>query len=393
MVSLLEGLQEFFEENEEYSQFQRALLAVHLQRICVPLLYALGFFTIGYLLIAGQVGAFFFPSREEFLFNQWRFIVSVLMVWMILVLSVSRSFRRKYHWAFTAVYLPAVFFSGYYLPQLTEPNAAVMYVLYLMPFFTLVLPGGLRERTLVTFGSYMSFLGIYLARGWDMNLYVGVGLIMGCSVFISIIVGHFAVYRMNRSNFFQSRELEEKKIRIEELAMFDQLTGLYERHELDKRLEEEYDRARRHEQKFSVLMIDLDDFKEINDTYGHDVGDTVLERVGTILEEVVENELRSSDVAGRYGGEEFCIMLPTADQGGAKNVAERIRKNLRDVRFDTGEGDTFQVTCSIGVAELNQGVHTPEELVQRADEALYAAKEAGRDQVKIYSELGTESDS
>jgi diguanylate cyclase (GGDEF)-like protein len=196
---------------------------------------------------------------------------------------------------------------------------------------------------------------------------------------------------MNRTNFFQSRELKKKKARIEELAMFDQLTGLYERHELDKRLKEEYDRARRQEESFSVQMIDLDNFKEINDTYGHDVGDEVLETMGTILEDVVENKLRSSDVAGRYGGEEFCIMLPTADQGGAVSVAERVREDLRDTRFDSDDGETFQVTCSIGVAELTPDVHDPEQLVRRADQALYEAKESGRDQVKLYSEITSES--
>ncbi len=387
MVSFLEQLQEFFEKDEEYTRFQRALLAVHLQRICIPFMYALGISMVVYLLIAGQVGSFFFPSHEESLFDQWRFIISGLMIWMILAITFSRTARREYHWAFSAAFLPAAFFCGYYLPQITQPNASITYILYLVPFFTMVLPGGLRERILVTLGSYLSFPGIYLARGWDPELYIGVGLVMGSCVMISVIVGHFAVYRMNRTNFFQSRQLEKQKERIEELAMFDQLTGLYERHELDKRLEEEYDRARRHERNFSVLMIDLDDFKEINDTYGHDVGDTVLERVGTILENVIENELRSSDMAGRYGGEEFCIMLPTADQGGAKNVAERIRKNLREIRFDTNDGDTFQVTCSVGVAELTQEVHTPEHLVQRADRALYAAKEGGRDQVKLFSDI------
>ena len=368
MRSLFESVQSFFEFDEDLSSFQRSLLAVHLQRICVPFLYALGIFTLAYLLVVGQLGSFFFSETEGALFNQWRVIVSVLMGWMILTLMTSRFFRRCYHWAFTSVYLPAAFFSGYYLVQITDPNASVMYVLYLVPFFTLVLPGSLRERILATFGAFLIFPGIYLARGWEPLLFVGTGLVLGSCVFISIIVGHFAIYRMNRTNFFQGRQLEKQKARIEELAMFDQLTGLYERHELDKRLEEEYDRARRQEQKFSVLMVDLDHFKKINDTYGHDVGDTVLETVGTILEDVVENELRSSDVAGRYGGEEFCIMLPAADQGGALNVAERIRQNLRDVEFEANDGETFRVTCSIGVAELTQEVHNPEQLVKRADQ-------------------------
>lgn len=351
------------------------------------MLYGLGLFTVAYLLVAGQIGMFVFPQPELSIFNQWRFIVSALMIWMIAGITFSKSMRRNYHFSFTAAYLPATFFSGFYLSQITEPNHGVMYILYLVPLFTLVLPGELLERTLATFGAFLILPGIMVARGWDPLLITSTGLVLGSSIFISIIVGHFAIYRMNRINFIQSRELEKQKSRIEELAMFDQLTGLYERHEMDKRLEEEYDRARRYEQKFSVLMIDLDHFKEINDTYGHAMGDTVLETVGNILEDVAENQLRSSDVAGRYGGEEFCIMLPTADRGGARNVAERIRKNLKETDFRTDDGESFQVTCSIGVAELTTDVHEPELLVQRADQALYEAKETGRDQVKLYADL------
>lgn len=375
--------------NREFSstEFQEALLAVHLRKICVSLLYALGFFTIFYLLVVGEAGRYLFPVEEWTLFTLWRWTVSFLMAWMIVAITVSRVMRRNYHCAFTFTYLPAAFFTGFYLSQVTYPGYAVSYIIYLVPLFTLVLPGGFRERTLATVGSFLIVPGIYLARGFDPYYFLAVSLVLGSCVLISVLVGHFAVYRMNRINFFRSRTMEKQKSRIEELARFDQLTGLYERHELEKRLESEYNRARREERNFSVLMVDLDHFKEINDTYGHAVGDDVLEEFGEIINEITENQLRSSDVAGRYGGEEFCIILPTAGPGSARSVANRIREELKGTEFESETGETFRVTCSIGAAELTPDVHDPEELVKRADRALYEAKETGRDQVLVYSTL------
>lgn len=387
MVLSLKKLRNFLRPDRSLSDFQHALLAVHLQRICVPLLYALGVFAIFYLLVIGQVGRFVMPPEEWRLFTEWQWVVGGFMGWMILAISISRTVRRYYHFAFSAAYLPAVFFSGFYLPQIAYPNYAVSYILYLVPLFTLVLPGAFRERLLATTGAFLVLPGVYLALGWEPMYLLALILVLGSCIMISVLVGHFAVYRMNRINFFQSRALNKQKSRIEELAMFDQLTGLYERHELEKRLEEEYDRARRQEQSFSVLMIDLDHFKDVNDTYGHDMGDEVLEVFGEIIGEVTENQLRSSDVAGRYGGEEFCIMLPTAGPGGARSVAHRIRETLKETTFETETGESFEVTCSIGAAELTSGVHDPEELVKRADRALYEAKEDGRDRVRVFSEI------
>ncbi|MFB6347542.1 MAG: GGDEF domain-containing protein [bacterium] len=389
MSSFLDFASEKLSYSNSLSSFQQALLAVHLQRICVPLLYALGLFAIFYCVVIGQAGSLIMSSRDWGSFNAWRWTVSALMTLMVTAIYFSRTIRRRYHWAFTMAYLPAAFVSGYFLSGVAVGNHAVMYILYLVPFFTLVLPGALMERVLATVGSFVMLPGIYLARGWDPIFFTGITLVLGSIVIISILVGHFAIYRLNRINFFQSRELHRTKNRIEELAMFDQLTGLYERHELDKRIEQEYDRARRTQNEFSVLMVDLDHFKDVNDNYGHDMGDTVLETFGEIIGDVTEDKLRSSDVAGRYGGEEFCIMLPTADQGGASTVAERIRKELKSRTFETDDGETFSVTCSIGAAELTPDIHDPEDLVKKADQALYEAKESGRDQVCIYSELET----
>ena len=143
------------------------------------------------------------------------------------------------------------------------------------------------------------------------------------------------------------------------------------------RLEPELARARRYRHKVSVLMIDLDWFKKINDTRGHLVGDTVLRKLGDILRQ----EARSVDIVARYGGEEFTVILPDTDLEGGTIFAERLRG--RAEKFDFSEvGDPLFTTISIGVATLDEDEEvSAEAMIQRADSALYRAKQSGRNKV------------
>ena len=159
----------------------------------------------------------------------------------------------------------------------------------------------------------------------------------------------------------------------------DPLTGLYNRRYLQEMLEREVRRAIRSEQSLGVLMVDLDHFKNFNDTYGHEAGDAVLREAGSFL----LRSVRAEDFVCRYGGEEFVVVLPTADLRAAENRADRIRSKLRDLVIMHDGRSLGLITASIGVAALPTHGTNEHELLQAADAALYRAKREGRDRVVV----------
>lgn len=178
----------------------------------------------------------------------------------------------------------------------------------------------------------------------------------------------------------QSRtaELEQLNQRLQQLSETDQLTGLANRRFLEQRLQQEWARAQRSGDAVAFLLIDVDHFKQVNDRYGHPVGDQCLKQVA----EVLSSGLRvASDVAARYGGEEFSLLLPQTDISGAQVVAERIRQQVEACELDAN-GAPFKVTISVGVCAANPGVNnTIAQLIKQADDALYQSKQSGRNRV------------
>jgi diguanylate cyclase (GGDEF)-like protein len=171
---------------------------------------------------------------------------------------------------------------------------------------------------------------------------------------------------------FSRQRLHERLDKLTQLATVDPVTGLFNRRYLETRLEAEVERARRQGQDLALLLIDIDDFKRVNDTRGHLEGDRILRDVADLLRAGV----RIFDVCARYGGEEFVIVMPAASATVAQQVAERIR--LRVERSFTN--DSPAVTVSVGVGMLEHS-HTADELVDVADHALIAAKKAGKNLV------------
>jgi diguanylate cyclase (GGDEF)-like protein len=174
----------------------------------------------------------------------------------------------------------------------------------------------------------------------------------------------------------RTRELEAANRALDQLAHSDPLTGLLNRRGLDAYLDRQMAAARRMRRPLSLLMVDADHFKRVNDQFGHDIGDDVLRMLGRHLRE----RLRESDVAARYGGEEFVVVLPETDAEGAMCLAESLRKSIamqRDARYGS-------ITVSMGMAALHSAEDTPSDLLRRADAALYAAKASGRNRVSRY---------
>lgn len=161
----------------------------------------------------------------------------------------------------------------------------------------------------------------------------------------------------------------------------DGLTKLFNRHYFDKLLEQTYYSARRYNNDVSLLFLDIDNFKEINDTFGHAYGDTVLVQVA----DIIAQQKRDSDIAARYGGEEFVVLMPHTESIHGYTLAERIRRNIEEVFVNHGQWST-SVTISGGLASYPQNCSTTSELVQKADSALYLAKGAGKNCISLYKQ-------
>lgn len=167
---------------------------------------------------------------------------------------------------------------------------------------------------------------------------------------------------------------------VEILAETDPLTGLFNRRQFFSLAQTEFARARRYGRCLAILMVDVDHFKRVNDVYGHPVGDQVLVEIARCC----VRETRSADVRGRYGGEEFVILMPEADKAGAVHVAERLRRGIMELCV-VARDETLKITASLGIAILDDATPNLEALLGQSDQALYLAKESGRNRVCVFN--------
>lgn len=171
-----------------------------------------------------------------------------------------------------------------------------------------------------------------------------------------------------------AKEQTERKVK----ELKDPLTNLFNRRFFDQEIVLEVARAIRQKEPLSLIMLDVDDFKKINDTHGHPAGDEVLR----VLGKLINDNVRKGDVAARYGGEEIAILLPNTQQEGAEELAERLLKEVHNAKVVVGEKQ-ISFTASIGIGDFRKDM-TAEKLVENADAALYQAKEKGKDRIEIY---------
>jgi len=183
----------------------------------------------------------------------------------------------------------------------------------------------------------------------------------------------------------ESRILMDK---LRDTSLKDGMTGLYNRRFLEEFIDKVMHQALREKETYSVLMLDVDWFKMVNDTYGHDVGDKVIVEIGTLL----RNSIRESDLAIRYGGEEFVVMLHNATKDGTMKIAKGIHEKFASLVFDVGNGENIQKTLSIGIANFPTDGDTIWKSIKLADTALYVAKTTGRNKIVLYSSEMSESD-
>lgn len=180
----------------------------------------------------------------------------------------------------------------------------------------------------------------------------------------------------------RTRELTETNLKLAQLAIRDPHTHLYNCHYLKERLTEEVQRSRRYNTPLVCILIDIDNAKSINECWGHDVGDDVIIRLASVLNEAV----RDTDTLARLSGQRFCILLTACSEESAKNFLERLQDDISELEF-IAEGQTFQITCSMGLAILNDTIKDVDSLLSSAEKALYFAKDAGRNCLVSYSDL------
>ncbi|MBI3353473.1 MAG: diguanylate cyclase [Nitrospirae bacterium] len=227
-----------------------------------------------------------------------------------------------------------------------------------------------------------------------------IGSLLGVPLILKnkVIGGLFAVDKEGEKTFTQEDEdillmlalqsaaaIENARLYANtvKLATTDSLTGLTNRRVFMEELTKEAARSSRYHRSFSLLMIDIDHFKWVNDTHGHQSGDAVLRSMGGIL----KDQLRVVDLVARYGGEEFAILLPETDASGVKLVGDRLRRAIAQTIFLLPDGKEIGLTVSIGIASFPLCARIPSELIKGADQALYVSKEAGRNQVHLYSDV------
>jgi diguanylate cyclase (GGDEF)-like protein len=189
--------------------------------------------------------------------------------------------------------------------------------------------------------------------------------------------GHDELGRLASVFNTMAAELDKGHQALQEASIRDSLTGLCNRREFDRRLRDELERCERYRHPLSLLMLDLDHFKAINDRYGHPVGDKVLREVA----DIVKHALRASDEVARHGGEEFAVILPETDKFVAGVLAQRIREVVATHAFSGDGTRSLSVTVSIGLAGFPNDAKSGEGLIAAADSALYDAKRAGRNRV------------
>lgn len=188
----------------------------------------------------------------------------------------------------------------------------------------------------------------------------------------------FTLFDVTDTSIYQT-QLKKMMAELELSNNLDGLTKLYNRRYVENTLSREYSRALRHNHPFSVILADIDHFKQVNDKYGHLVGDEVLRATSKRLKDC----MRTFDVVGRYGGEEFMILLPETGIEGAKQFAERLRHTIAKDPMRAGE-DSLSITISLGITEVNHRIKIYEDLINEADKALYFSKAAGRNRATVF---------
>ena len=333
--------------------------------------------TFAYIAGLAVLMSIFLTFDSQYLQNPWliAFLSSVCLMWPHIAFQWAKLATHTKHAVTYSLLFDAVFV-GLWMPLISFE---------LIPcavFFTTIMvnhisAGGLKlfVRGLISMFIAISFSSLLVnpILRFESNLTV----ILACIPMITVYPMLMAAI-----NYKLTQALVGKQEQLIHLSRHDGLTGVFSRHYWEQRLLEEFKRCQRSGEEACVLMVDIDNFKMINDTYGHLAGDRVLKEFGGLLQ-----NLRSSDITGRYGGEEFAILLPSSDLKKSLQVAERLRRDIEQTTFEVVK----TCTVSIGVAPLNAQYNDAYKWLDQADKALYKAKTTGRNRVCTNKDIAVAS--
>lgn len=306
------------------------------------------------------------------LFTAWRVVFLVTSVLGGLAMWRITSHRRSPYASALAMLLGFTGFTYVLFGFLGGPERPWLHTGMMFPLITMLFIVPVLTRLALSFGTAVVVLGAsfglhpsYLQAPFVLNLF---GMTFGIAL-LGTMMGH-AFYELLRRNFVQRRELTR-------LAYVDSLTGVANRARFLALAEREVSRAQRYARPLSLLVLDVDHFKRINDSFGHVAGDAALRELGGAL----ARSVRASDLVGRLGGEEFGVVLPEADARAAGELAERLRMSVHGVAVPSESGPTT-MSVTIGASQLSSAEGLRELLI-RADRALYQGKRDGRDRVVV----------
>jgi diguanylate cyclase (GGDEF)-like protein len=246
--------------------------------------------------------------------------------------------------------------------------------------------GSLRNQWLFMSGliflfiaSYVGYITLLWGKHADwIELYIP-GIFLFGAIFVWLTI------RLSLKTSIDQRRF----VLLEAENITDPLTKVYNRRYLDRRLDEEVERSKRYSLKLSVLMLDIDHFKQVNDKYGHQAGDVTLSSLASLL----KNSIRDLDIIARFGGEEFLVICTNTAIDEATQLAERLRQLVESYQINihdgSGHNQTIQISVSIGAAEFNTIFDSKDKLIQASDQALYRAKEEGRNRVIVANTGGS----
>ncbi|ACM18667.1 diguanylate cyclase [Geotalea daltonii FRC-32] len=379
-----------FRDRDLEKEFRKANYEKNLPQIRVCL-------ALGFLLYAsfGILDHWIIPDIEQFAWTVRYYIVCPLLVGVFFLAYSEIRYQYMYPLMVLAGFVAGVGIIAMILGA-GAPGCFLYYVgllLCLMFYYTFFRLPFLAATVL----SWTIFLLYEVLVIWTKSIPLPI-LTNNTFFFIAFnITGMSASYsieRYMRQDFLQRRKIREQTENLkkalldveksrheaEEMAKLDPLTSLYNRRHFFSIAERELARYRRYRHSLSIIMIDLDHFKRVNDTYGHFIGDQVLQALAAAIDKL----MRKADTPCRYGGEEFAILMPETDLAAAQNLGRRIKDAIESTEIDTRKGP-IKVTLSMGIASLDGAEDACiEQLVERADHALYQAKYSGRSLIRIW---------
>lgn len=335
---------------------------------------------IAYLMIPGIAVSFmkfasecFRPlvtSRYEWFF----YLASVIQAFLILLLP-QRWYQETFIVYQLLIFVSAAMILFWALKGIwLHIEGAIIYTLGYIVFFVVAINDILYSMLLIKTGYYLS-MGLFV-------LILSQAAVLAMRLHRALRTEAYLKLNMEQLVISRTQELESEKNKFENLSKVDSLTHLFNKGYLMETLQIELEGYKRYNGALSILMIDLDLFKIVNDTYGHMIGDEVLKKVSEVL---IEHS-RRSDIVGRFGGEEFLIILRFTSLEDAMRHAEQLRKQVEAIEFSFPAGG-FGITASFGVAAVHDGILDEKQLIHEADEALYQAKENGRNRVVSSKEI------